>query len=379
MKHSSAIHYLQIKFTIMIKIKYLIIFFVAIVLVTACNKDDEEPKEPVTHDETLFILEYGTLPAPDLPADNPLTEQGVQLGRMLFYETMLSKDGSQSCASCHRQHDGFSDSTRFSIGVEMLPGKRQAMPVFNMAWHSNEFFWDGRATLLRDQSLMPIQDPLEMNETLENAIAKLSDTEMYRDQFMRAFGSEEITTEKMALAMEQFMLSIVSFNSKYDKYLAGEVQLTESEERGRILYETEYNPFFPDQSGADCVHCHGGANFENDQYMNNGLDTDANITDIGREEVTQDPADRAKFKVPSLRNIAVTAPYMHDGRFRTLEEVIDHYNSGIQESATADPTVLNTKDTGLFLTEQDKEDLVNFLKTLTDEIFLNEPSYKTPF
>jgi len=202
---------------------------------------------------------------------------------------------------------------------------------------------------------------------------------MYQDQFMRAFGSEEITSEKMSLAMEQFMLSIVSYDSKYDKYLAGDVQLTESEERGRILFETEYNPFFPDQSGADCAHCHGGANFENDQYMNNGLDSDANITDIGREEVTNDPNDKGKFKVPTLRNVALTAPYMHDGRFQTLEEVIDHYNEGIQESATTDITVLNTMDTGLFLDEQGKQDLINFLKTLTDDTFVNEPSYKTPF
>ncbi|MFT7453131.1 MAG: cytochrome c peroxidase [Patescibacteria group bacterium] len=330
-------------------------------------------------DETPFTLEYGALPTPDLPADNPLTEQGVQLGRMLFYEPMLSKDGTQACASCHRQPDGFSDSTRFSIGVEMLPGKRQAMPVFNMAWHSNQFFWDGRSNLLRDQSLKPIQDPLEMNETLENVIAKLTDSETYQDQFTRAFGSAEVTDEKMSLAMEQFMLSIVSYDSKYDKYLAGEVQLSESEERGRLLFETEYNPFFPDLSGADCAHCHGGANFENDLYMNNGLDTDATMTDIGREAVTQDPNDKGKFKVPTLRNVALTAPYMHDGRFQTLEQVIDHYNEGIQESTTADPTVLNTKDTGLFLTPQDKEDLINYLKTLTDDTFVNEASYKTPF
>jgi len=379
MRLSSAIHYSQNNLITMSKIKYIAIFFASLLFVLACNKDDEQPKEPVLHDETPFTLEYGALPAPDLPADNALTEQGVQLGRMLFYETMLSKDGTQSCASCHRQPDGFSDTLQFSVGVEMLEGKRQAMPVFNMAWHSNEFFWDGRAHLLRDQSLLPIQDPLEMNETLENVIAKLSDTEMYQDQFMRAFGSEEITSEKMSLAMEQFMLSIVSYDSKYDKYLAGDVQLTESEERGRILFETEYNPFFPDQSGADCAHCHGGANFENDQYMNNGLDSDANITDIGREEVTNDPNDKGKFKVPTLRNVALTAPYMHDGRFQTLEEVIDHYNEGIQESATTDITVLNTMDTGLFLDEQGKQDLINFLKTLTDDTFVNEPSYKTPF
>ncbi len=363
------------------KIKYFLIPILAALVIIACNDEEDTviTSEPVTFDETPYIFEYGALPEPELPTDNLLTEQGIQLGRMLFYEPMLSNDGTQSCASCHNQPDGFSDAERFSIGVEGLPGKRQAMPVFNMAWHSNEFFWDGRAQLLRDQSLKPIQDPLEMNETLENVIAKLSNSQMYKDQFMRAFGSEEITAEKMALAMEQFMLSIVSYSSKYDKYLAGEAELTASEERGMILFEMEYNPFFPEFSGADCAHCHGGAKFENDEYMNNGLDTDAEFTDLGREEVTNDPADRAKFKVPSLRNIAVTAPYMHDGRFQTLEEVIDHYDSGIKESSTADPTVLNTKETGLFLTPQDKEDLINFMKTLTDERFLNEDAYKSPF
>jgi cytochrome c peroxidase len=364
------------------KIKILLLLIAGMFYMIACNEDEENEeieKVFVTLDETPYTLQYGSLPAPKLLADNPLTQQGVELGRMLFYETMLSKDGSQSCASCHNQVDGFSDTDRFSLGVEGLPGKRQAMSIFNMAWHSNEFFWDGRATLLRDQALMPIQDPLEMNESLENVVAKLSDSQTYRDQFIRAFGTDEITSEKMALAMEQFMLSIVSYNSKYDRWLAGEVELTESEERGRVLFEAEYNPFFPELSGADCVHCHGGRNFENDLYMNNGLDTDAEFTDMGREEVTADPADRAKFKVPTLRNIAVTPPYMHDGRFQTLEEVIDHYNSGIKASSTADITVLNTKDTGLFLTDQDKQDLINFLHTLTDETFLNKPEYQSPF
>ena len=298
---------------------------------------------------------------------------------MLFYEPLLSKDGTQSCASCHRQEDAFSDTLRLSIGVEGLPGKRQAMAVFNMAWNTNEFFWDGRAHLLRDQALLPIQDPLEMNETLENVISKLSADKTYTDQFIRAFGSNEITAEKMALAMEQFMLSIVSFESKYDRYLAGEVELTASEQRGLDLYFTEYNPFFPEDSGADCAHCHGGINFENDLYMNNGLDVDADFVDIGREAVTERPQDRARFKVPSLRNIALTPPYMHDGRFQTLEEVIEHYDNGIQESSTIDPALLATKMTGLMLTAQDKIDLVNFLKTLTDEKFLNNPAYQSPF
>ena len=175
------------------------------------------------------------------------------------------------------------------------------------------------------------------------------------------------------------MMSIISNDSKFDQWQAGTATLTESEERGRLLFETEYNPFFPEFSGADCAHCHGVANFENDQYMNNGLDTVAEFTDMGREDATENAADRAKFKVPTLRNVAVTAPYMHDGRFQTLEEVVDHYNEGIKESSTADETVLNTKDTGLFLTAQDKVDLVNFLKTLTDETFLTNEEYRSPF
>lgn len=358
-------------------LKYLTLLLIGSLILgfVACDPEDEI----IPKDDTPYILEYGDLPEPTLPTDNPLTVQGVHLGKMLFYEPMLSKDGTQSCASCHRQLDGFSDTAKFSIGVENLPGKRQAMSVFNMAWHTNDFFWDGRATLLRDQSLMPIQDPLEMNETLENVIEKLSNEKEYRDQFSRAFGSPNITAEKMSLAMEQFMLSIVSYNSKYDRYLAGEVQLTDSEERGRVLFFAEYNPFFPDQSGADCAHCHSGRAFTNNQYMNNGLDTDADMTDIGREEVTQDVNDKGKFKVTTLRNIEVTPPYMHDGRFQTLEEVIEHYNSGIKTSSTVDPTVLNTQSSGLMLTAQDKQDLLNFLKTLTDDTFLNNSEYASPF
>ncbi len=359
-------------------LKSVFIVLIGLVFLISCGKDDT-PQDVIVMDDTPFILEHGALPAPSLPSDNQLTIQGVKLGRMLFYEKLLSRDGSQACADCHRQQDGFSDTSRFSIGVELMPGKRQAMPVFNMAWHTNEFFWDGRAHLLRDQALKPIQDPLEMNETLPNVVAKLSNSQQYKDQFIRTFGSSEITPEKMALAMEQFMLSIVSNDSKFDRFLSGEIQLTESEERGRLLFSTEYNPFFPEISGADCQHCHGGANFENDKYMNNGLDSEAAITDIGRQAVTLLPGDRAKFKVPSLRNVALTSPYMHDGRFKTLEEVIDHYNAGIQESSTVDPAILNTRATGLFLTPQDKEDLINFLKTLTDDTFQHNPDYTSPF
>ncbi len=360
----------------------LILVLGLIVCITLSCGDDpiiDPPIEEILQDTSLYNLIYGAFPSPNLPEDNILLEQGVELGRMLFYEKLLSKDGIQSCASCHRQEHGFSDTTRFSIGVEGLPGKRQAMSVFNMAWNSNEFFWDGRAHLLRDQAILPIQDELEMDETLENVLAKLNDTKIYRDQFTRVYGNDDITIDKMALAMEQFMLSIVSYNSKYDQWKAGSIELTESEERGRLLFETEYNPFFPQFSGADCAHCHGGANFENDLYMNNGLDVDVDFIDIGREAVSGKPMDRARFKVPTLRNIELTAPYMHDGRFQTLEEVVDHYNEGIHPSSTIDEAILATSLTGLFLTEEDKVDLVNFLKTLTDESFVNDQRYMDPF
>ncbi|MBL7798959.1 MAG: cytochrome-c peroxidase [Saprospiraceae bacterium] len=357
--------------------KLLLLLFPAITFFACDPKDPIDP--PATYDPTPFTLDVGYFPTPDLPADNKLTVAGVQLGRMLFYEKMLSKDGSQSCADCHQQKDGFSDMRQFSIGVEGLPGKRQAMPVMNLAWHLNGLFWDGRAPQVRDQALKPIQDPLEMNETLPNAVAKLSGDKRYTDQFIRAFGDATVTPDRMSLAMEQFMFSMVSNNAKWDKFKRGETTLTESEERGRVLFFTEFDPFGTER-GAECFHCHAGFNFTNDEFMNNGLDADADQKDEGRRKVTSDPLDQAKFKVPSLRNIALTGPYMHDGRFATLEEVIDHYNTGVRSSATVDELMqYNLQPGGLQLTAQDKVDLVAFLKTLTDETFLTNAAYKSPF
>ncbi|WP_306642349.1 cytochrome-c peroxidase [Sanyastnella coralliicola] len=364
------------------KIKTYAVFALAsALLVMSCKKDEEDDagEEMVVYDPTPYVLNYPAhIPPPSIPEDNQLTVQGVRLGKMLFHEPLLSADGSQSCASCHDQTNAFSDTAQFSIGVNGLPGGRQAMAVMNMAWNTNGFFWDGRAPLLRDQSLLPIQDELEMDETLENVISKLSNSQAYKDQFTRAFGDSEINALRMSLAMEQFMNSIVSFDSKYDRYLAGIEQLTESEERGRQLYFTEFNPFFPDESGADCEHCHGGGNFENDEYMNNGLDAEGEFEDDGFYDVTGNEADRGKFKVTSLRNIALTPPYMHDGRFNTLEEVIEHYNEGIQSSASLDPALEATIETGLMLDDQDIQDLVAFLHTLTDINFTENPEYQAP-
>lgn len=360
------------------------VFVVLAVLVfvgfSGCKPDDTDTGQVVEWDTTPFVLTYPQhIVAPLLPLDNPLTVAKVELGRMLFHEQKLSGDESMSCATCHLQSAAFTDTAKLSVGIRGLEGHRNAMSVFNMAWNDNGFFWDGRAELLRHQSLLPIQDSLEMDETLAGAAAKLSAEEIYQHAFIRAFGDDEITAERMALAMEQFMLTITSFNSKYDRYLAGMESLTDSELRGLELFNTEYNEFFPEFSGADCQHCHGGPNFSNNQYMNNGLDEESEMTDIGRMAVTENPSHLGQFKVTSLRNIALTAPYMHDGRFNTLEEVIDHYNEGLHASSTLDPALAATMSTGLMLTAQDKEDLINFLHTLTDEQLAQETDYSSPF
>lgn len=357
--------------------KGIILGFITSIIIIAisCSK---EPKENDTPDAP-YELSYGSFPNPNLPTDNLLTREGVKLGRMLFYEKALSRDNSQACASCHLQKFAFSDTAAFSLGIKKLRGKRQAMAVFNMAWNSNEFFWDGRAHLLRDQALKPIQDELEMDETLDNVVKKLNANPTYKKQFLKAFNDETITPLLISKALEQFMNSIVSNNSKYDKFLAGQATLSAQEERGRFLFFTEFNPSFPTASGADCQHCHGGANFENDKYMNNGLDNDGSIADIGREKVSGNAADKGKFKVPSLRNVELTAPYMHDGRFKTLEEVVDHYNL-VKKSATLDGSFEQQLPYGgLNLSPADKAALVAFLKTLSDKDLTTNAAYSSPF
>ncbi|MBP6539645.1 MAG: c-type cytochrome [Saprospiraceae bacterium] len=356
------------------KYYFFLLLIIGFVFLLSC----EEDTETVNYDSSPYTFTYGGLPTPDLPSDNKLTLEGVKLGRMLFYEPLLSKDKMQSCATCHVQKDGFSDINQFSKGVEGKFGGRQAMTVFNMAWHNNGFFWDGRAPKLRDQALKPIQDPLEMNETLPNAIAKLYAVQKYKDQFKRAFQNGAIDELNLSLALEQFMFSIVSFNSKYDQFKEGKAQLTDSEERGRKLFFTEFD-VTGNVKGAECFHCHAGPNFTNDEFMNNGLDSQIDQKDIGRAKVTMLTEDNAKFLTPSLRNIELTAPYMHDGRFKTLEEVVEQYNIHVKNSPTVDFLLqYNMQPDGLKLTSQDKSDLIAFLKTLTDPSFINNAAYSKP-
>jgi cytochrome c peroxidase len=217
---------------------------------------------------------------------------------------------------------------------------------------------------------MPIEDPLEMHEKLPQAVAKLSADKTYPAEFAKAFGSEGVTAERLSLALEQFMLTLISQDSRFDRAARGREELTESEKRGLQLFITEHDPA-RGLRGADCFHCHGGTLFTDHDFKNTGLAlTD---DDLGRMLVTGRDADRGKFKTPSLRNVAVTAPYMHDGRFATLQEVVEHYDRGVQRTATLDPNLAKHPMSGLGLTADDKRDLVAFLTTLTDESFLNPP------
>ena len=240
------------------------------------------------------------------------------------------------------------------------------MPLFNLAWKTS-FFWEGRAPSLRAQALMPIQDHTEMDESLTNVVAKLSARTNYPALFTAAFGSPEITTEKIGLSIESFLLTLTSFDSKFDRALRGETELTADEKRGFELFMTEYDPR-REQFGADCFHCHGGALFQSQTFANNGLDSD--FADAGRPKVTGKDSDKGKFSTPSLRNIALTAPYMHDGRFATLEEVVEHYSTGVKRSATLDPNLAKHPEGGIRLNKADKVALVAFLLTLTDEKYL---------
>lgn len=296
-------------------------------------------------------------PHADIPMDNPMTEEGIELGKRLFFDPILSIDSTVSCASCHAPASGFSDPLAFSEGVAGVTN-RNSMPIINAAWMKT-LFWDGRAVSLEDQALGPVENEIEMGETWENVVKKLQRHPDYPSMFDAAFETSNITAELTTKAIAQYERTLISGNSKYDQYKAGNTELTEQEALGMALFFTEK---------ADCFHCHGTRLFTDNRYHNTGLDEF--YEDTGLAEITQKPYDVGKFKTPTLRNVAVTGPYMHDGRFQTLEEVIDFYDSGAQPSATIDPLIGAGRQ--LNLTETEKAALVAFLNTLTDTEFLSQ-------
>jgi len=328
----------------------------------------------VAHPKPLYLPAHftpyefkmsATFPMPDLPCDNPLTVERVELGKKLFFEKRVSINDAQSCSDCHLPDKAFADSRGVARGAEGQLGTRNSMALMNLAW-KKEFFWDGRAHTLREQVLQPIQNPVEMHQSATNLVLKLAALDDYPALFTAAFGTRAITAEKIALALENYLLTLTSFDAKFDRVLRGEEKFSAPEQRGFELFSTEYDPR-RGQYGADCFHCHGGPLFQSQGFANNGLDS--SFSDPGRIKITGMEADAGKFSVPSLRNVALTAPYMHDGRFRTLEDVVEHYCSGVKRSATLDPNLAKHPDGGVPLSEADKQALVAFLRTLTDARF----------
>lgn len=368
--------------------KKLLIFSVLAVSLYAC-KDvvNELPDVVVGTTPYEFSYEKNTLlPPPRVPSDNPLTKEGVQLGRMLFYDPILSADSTQSCASCHNQKLAFTDNgKKLSVGIRGLEGKRNAMPIFNLQWHLDGFFWDGRSDILRHLALVPIEDPLEMDETIGNVLAKLSNSPVYKAEFKKAFGSDEVNEELLGKSLEQFMLSIVSAGSKFDKVMLGLESFTPEEAFGMRIFneeaiplDQERDPSNPVNIGGDCFHCHGGSLKMIRGFMTNGL---PDVNDLGRGEANSNALDNRRFKVPTMRNIELTGPYMHDGRMETLYEVVQHYLGDLSDSdfPLEDEANMHALRDSVYLSERNKGALIAFLKTLTDEELINNPEYASPF
>jgi cytochrome c peroxidase len=295
---------------------------------------------------------------------NPVTKQGFELGRALFYDGLLSRDGQVSCGFCHQQSAGFTHHGHdLSHGIDDRLGKRNALPIQNMAFYT-DFMWDGGIHDLDLQPLAPIENPVEMDEDLSRVVAKLKQHPHYPARFAAAFGSSEITGERMLLALSQFMASLVSGNSRYDRHVRGEGErLTTDELAGMRVFQQK------------CASCHAGELFTDQSYRNNGLWQEYN-QDPGRYDITLQEADKYKFRVPSLRNVEVTRPYMHDGRFRNLEMVLDHYASGVADIPTLDPLLKQPNGRrGIPLTDLEKQQLIAFLGTLTDDDFLRNPRF----
>lgn len=306
------------------------------------------------------------LPQPDgwpKPAYNlkkhPLSRAKVTLGRRLFYETLLSRDNTISCSSCHLPATAFTHiDHNLSHGIEGKIGVRNSPALMNLAW-SKTLMWDGAINHLDEMAQTPITNPLEMDEQMDHVAAKLRAAQGYGEQYRTAFGDSAITGERTMQALAQFMLTLVSTQSKYDKVMAGAATFTAREADG-------YNVF-----KAHCGTCHTEPLFTNGGYENNGLEMDSSLSDIGRMKVTHRRSDSLKFKVPTLRNVEVTFPYMHDGRFRNLQMVVLHYSEHVQVG----PTLSNKLPGSLKLTGQERGDLVLFLKTLTDEEFLKNKDF----
>lgn len=349
--------------------RHIIFFFGLLILNYNCSSDDR------THIPKLQPLEIPEIFSdniidPIIPSDNPQTKEGIALGKRLFFDNILSANGTKSCASCHSPQNAFTDNTPTSLGIDGIAGTRNSMPLFNMAWNYNERFnWDGKALSLETQAIEPVENPIELHSDWENVVARLQAHPDYPELFNLAFNTPTITKELTTKAISQFERTLISANSKFDNYLQNQAVLSPQELNGLDIFMRE--------DKGDCFHCHGNPNnplWTDNDFHNNGLDSQ--FTDLGLGAVTGDPSDNGKFKSPSLRNLAYSPPYMHDGRFSTLDEVINHYSEGLQNSPTIDPLMKKVDEGGVQLTDQEKADLKLFLLTLTDPSFIANPDFQ---
>jgi len=381
--------------------KFIIPLCLAVSAIVSCSKDEylelpvnddtstnadidasvlNLPQSPFNYANILlpnFFLNNAVQNEDNTPNNNAITDNGATLGRVLFYDTKLSLNNTISCASCHIQENGFSDPNQFSTGFDGGLTGRNSMGLANARFYENgRFFWDERANSLETQTLIPIQDLVEMGMTLPELEDKLAQEDYYTTLFTNAFGDDEVTSQRIALALSQFIRSMVSYESKFDEGLA-QVQdiddnfpnFTASENRGKQLFMSNQT---------QCFNCHATNVFVGDAARNNGLD--ATITDEGVGGVTGNNNDLGEFKAPSLRNIALTGPYMHDGRFATLAEVVEHYNSGVQNNPNLDNRLTQGNNVRrLNLSDADKQALVDFMNTLTDIEFITDEKYANPF
>ncbi|NND11358.1 MAG: cytochrome-c peroxidase [Flavobacteriaceae bacterium] len=389
-------------------------FFILLALVVFSCQDDEPtvPIDPVAEvldlPETPF--DYANIPLSQFvnetvmgfdntPNDNPITNNGATLGRVLFYDKNLSQNNTISCASCHKQENSFSDPDTKSLGFLGGMTRRNSMPLINVRFYQdNRMFWDHRAASIEDQVLMPIQDPVEMGIPIPELVEKLSDLEYYEDLFTNAFGDAEISPLRISRALSQFVRSINSFNTKYDEGLAqtGSIlqdfpNFTDQENLGRFIFTGQFDP----ELMGNCASCHlpnstpifldeANANhiiFSGNEPKNIGLDEDTNVEDNGVGESINVPSLNGFFKSPTIRNIELTGPYMHDGRFATLEEVIDHYSDGVKDHPNLSATMRRPSGEPVHLdfTQEQKDALIAFMKTLTDHDLVNEEKYSDPF
>lgn len=334
-----------------------------LILLFSCNNENVSPVQDA------YVFQRPT----NFPAsvytfnNNPVSKNGFELGRALFYDPILSADSTIACANCHQQVRSFSDPVhRFSKGVNDVSGFRNAPAIQNMAFQEN-FFWDGGVNHLDFVPINAITSKVEMAESLAHVIEKLNSSSLYQEKFRKAFGEAGIDSQKMLYALSQFMNLMISSNSRYDKYIRNEGEvLTVDELNGMQLFEGK------------CSSCHTTDLFTDGSFRNNGLNETFD-QDSGRQRVTEFAGDRGKFKVPSLRNAELTFPYMHDGRFRTLEEVLNHYAQSVKESETLDPVLKQGTEPGIALSEDEKRKIILFIKTLTDKSFTTDKRFSNPF